>query len=113
MGIFGHKSKQVKLNARKIYTLGEAMEMANDARYEEYEFIPIDSDNIQAGYRPVLKEEVQKCIDRIKKSRKNSEFEQYITGNGSYKNMDREVSGNLYNPYQGERNYSPKEYGLR
>ena len=113
MGIFGNKNKQVKLNPRKIYTLGEAMEIVNDISYEQYEFMPINPDNIEAGYRAVSKEEVQKCIDRIKKSRKNPEFEQYITGNGSYKNMDREVSGNLYNPYQGERNYSPKEYGLR
>lgn len=113
MGIFGHKNKQVKLNLRKIYTLGEAMEMANDARYEEYEFVPINSDNIQEGYRLVLKEEVRNYIDGIKRSRRNPEFEQYVTGNGSYKNMDRNVSGNLYNQYQSAKNYSPKEFGLR
>ncbi len=111
MGIL--RNKQVKLNPRKIYTLGEAMEMANDSRYEHYEFMPIDSDNIQLGYRPVLKEKVRDYIDGIKRSRRNPEFEQYVTGNGSYKNMDRNVSGNLYNQYQSAKNYSPREFGLR
>lgn len=113
MGIFRHGNKQGKLNLRKTYTLGEVMEFVSDTRYEQYEFIPVNPDNLQAGYRPVGKEEVRNCIEDIKKSKRNPEFEEYVTGNGSYKNIDTRVNKNLYNSYQSAKNYSPREVGLR
>lgn len=113
MGIFSNKNKIKRLNPRSIYTLGEAMELANDSRYEHYEFVPIDSEDIQAGYRPILSEELRSYMNKIKKNRRNEGFDAYVTGDGSYKDISRKVSGNLYNNYQNAKGYQPKEFGIR
>ena len=113
MDIFGNKNKPKKLNLKEVFSMGEVKKMIQDERFARYEFLPIDSDNIQAGYRPVLKEEVRSYMDGIKKSRRNGEFDTYVTGNGKHKNIAREVNRNLYNNYQNAKRYQPKEFGVR
>lgn len=116
MGIFGNKSG--KLNTRNVYTLRETLELAKDPRYEQYEFVPIDPDDIRVGYRPELKEVVRSRIDKIKKNKRNSEFDEYVVADGRYKGIDEKVSENrnrmpMYNNYQSAKRYQPRDYGAR
>ena len=113
MGIFGNKNKLKKLNPRGVYTIGEVKRMIQDERFAHYEFLPIDSDDIQSGYKPVLREELRSYMDKIKKSRRDEEFVAYVNGNGIYKNIDREGNRNLYNDYQSAKSYQSKEFGTR
>lgn len=109
MGIFGRRKE------KKIYSLGRAMELAQKPENEGYEFEPVDSENIEKGYRMVPREQARMQIEEIRENQKK-EFENYVTGNGVYRNIDQRGgnhSNNQYNQYQKAKRYKPEKYESR
>ena len=103
--------KNKKIDPGRILTLREAMKYANDSRYEEYEFPPVDPENPLAGYKAVERVKLQTHIKEIKTSRRNPEFEAYVTGNGKYKNI--EVKNTItpkYNNWQNAKRYKEEDW---
>lgn len=108
MGIFSNRNKPKKLNSRIILSFKDAMKYAQDADYSQYEFIPVDENNFERGFRVQSKEEVREHIDRIKRRKLNPSFEQSVIAGGIYKNIDSDVNRNnqpKYNNYQNSKGY--------
>lgn len=101
MGIFKRREK-------KIYSLRKAMELAQDPKYKNYEFEPIDPEEIKAGYRMIPREQVREHIEEVKRNKRKEVFEKSITGDGSYKNIDRKS-----NHDEKAKEYCAKEFVTR
>lgn len=122
MGLFNNKPK--KLKPKKI-TLAQAIEYAKNPEYNMlYEFIPVDLENLQAGYIPKLKEEVLQTSHETKstympdleekqqpKIKKNSSFINRIKVDDTYKGINQGMSKKLekeapkYGDYKSSKRY--------
>lgn len=112
MGLFNNKPK--KLKSRKI-TLAQAIEYAKNPEYNKlYEFIPVDENNIHAGYIPQLKTEmIQKNSIPVvtQNNKRNQSFINRIEAGGIYKGIDRNINKNKENQETKYGNYkSAKRY---
>ena len=95
------------LESKKI-TLKQAIEYAGDPRYAEYEFTPIDENNLQAGC--IAKKRVQP-----KENRKKLNFQSYIKVDEQYKNINENMNTKNkelknYNNYQSAKRYKADMY---
>jgi len=108
MGLFNNRNKPKKLNTRVILTFKEAMKYAQDENYAQYEFMPVDENDFEKGFRIQSKEAVRENIDRIKRRKFNTDFEQTVIAGEIYKGIDSEISKNnkpKYNNYQNSKGY--------
>ena len=102
MEIFGNRNKPKNLNM-KIITFSAAMKYAQDPNYADYEFLPVDENNLERGFRVQSKEIVREQINKIK--RLNPSFEQSVIAGGIYKGIDEKITRNKYNNYQNAKGY--------
>ena len=111
MGLFGNRNKPKKLNTKVILPFKEALKYAQNPDYADYEFLPVDENNLGEGFLVQPKEVVREHIDRIKRSELNPSFEQSVIAGGIYKNIDRNGSRN-YNNYQSAKGYRKPTKGF-
>ena len=104
MGIFGNRNKPKKLNS-KIISFEEAMKYVQSPEYANYEFIPVDENNLKKGFQVKPAEVVREHIDRIKTRKLNPSFEQTVIAGGIYKGIDSKVNQSPYNNYQNAKGY--------
>ena len=108
MGLFSNRNKPKKLNSRVVLSFKDAMKYAQDENYAQYEFIPVDENNFERGFRIQSKQQVREDIDRIKRRKFNTGFEQTVIAGGIYKGIDSKVSKNNqpeYNKYKNSKGY--------
>lgn len=111
MGIFGNRNKPKKLNSRVI-SFEDAMKYAQNPDYAEYEFLPVDENNLKRGFRAQPREVVREQINRIKERKFNPGFEQSVIAGGIYKGIDKNVNRNNYNNYQSAKGYKKPTRGF-
>ena len=108
MGLFNNRNKPKKINTKVILTFKETMKYAQDENYAQYEFIPVDENNFEKGFRIQSKQEVREKIDTIKRRKLNPSFEQSVIAGGIYKGIESETSRinqQKYNNYQNSKGY--------